>query len=572
MKFAVWVFRFFASLRLAIFLLLALALFFAVGTFLESAYGTEAAKLLAYRNPWMSLLLILLALNVAAAALDRLPWKKKHVGFVITHAGIILILAGALVTRAYGIEGQMAVQEGQTQGRIILGEPMLQVISEDASAVQTFPISPKAFAWKGRQALGPGLALLHYYPKASRVEKIETSSDGPTALHVVLESSFMKLDPWLVLDDPARSRIPLGPAELRFTREKIVPSAASGNDSFLEFQFKDSTVQLPVEPNLSKKAFLSGTPYQVTILRVLKDAVVEGNQLVDRSENWNNPAVELTLEGGGIQEKHTVFSQYPDFPTLHGMKPSQAGVRIFYHRGGPGEAKNELRFVWRTTGLPIYQVRSRAGVSEGEMHLGEEYKTGWMDFKFRVEQYYPHAAIRSEFHEEPVASQAEDHLSAVEIEIGNGPESKVLWLGQGDHEKVVVGGKSFQVVYGLRTQPIGFRLALRDFRLENYPGTQRPASFESDVTLKDDSNGMMKDLTIRMNEPLSYKGYRVFQSGYQQSGGEPEISIFTVARDPGIPLKYFGALVLIGGTLTMFYSSRFSGRPNKRIKEEAVLR
>ena len=84
-------FRFFASLKLAIFLLLTLALAFAVGTFVESAYGAEVAKLLVYDTPWLTVLLLLLALNVAASALDRLPWQKRHVGFVVTHCGILLM-------------------------------------------------------------------------------------------------------------------------------------------------------------------------------------------------------------------------------------------------------------------------------------------------------------------------------------------------------------------------------------------------------------------------------------------------------------------------------------------------
>ncbi len=571
MKFAVWVFRFFASLKLAIALLLSLAALFAAGTFIESAQSTEAAKLLIYRSPWLSLLLILLALNVAAAALDRLPWKKKHVGFVITHVGIILLLAGALVTQAYGIEGQMAIQEGQSAGRIILGEPMLQLISENHGAIQTFSLPPRAFAWRGKEKLGPGVTLLQYYPKASRREKVEAASEGSPALQVALQSSFMKMDQWLILDDPTKNRIALGPAELRFTREKMAAPTPPG-ESFLEFQFKEKTVQLAVEPNLSKKVSLKGTPYQVTIERTFKDAVVEGNQLIERSDDWNNPAVELILESKGLQEKHTVFSEYPDFPTIHGMKPSPSGARIFYHRSASGAPKNELRFIWQEGKPPLYQIRGRGGISEGEATAGKEYETGWMDFKFRVEQYHPHAAIRSEFHEEPVSSQAEDHLSAVEVEVQNAGEKKSLWLGQGDREEMSVGGKAIRVVYGLRTQPVGFWLALRDFRLENYPGTSRPASFESDVTLKDDSNGTLKDLTVSMNEPLKYRGYKVFQSGYQQPPGEPEISIFTVAKDPGIPLKYFGAVVLIGGTLTMFYSKKFSNQTSKQSKETALAK
>lgn len=563
MNFFVSVFKFFASLKLAIFLLLSLALLFATGTFIESAHGTEAAKLIVYQSFWMSFLLILLALNVAAAALDRLPWKKKHVGFVTTHVGIILLLAGALVTRAYGIEGQMAIQEGETASRIILNNGILHVFSDDSNQAHFFELTKRAFPWKGREQLDEELAALRYFPKASRQEKVEPASEGPPALHLSLESSFMKMDQWLVLDDPARDKISLGPAELEFSRERISNEKQSASEGFLEFQFKQSTIQLPIGENGGKTLPLKGTPYQITVQRILKDAVVEEGKLVDRSNAWNNPALELVLKGNGLEEKHTVFSKYPDFPTMHGMKPSAAGVRILYHR--PGEerkAKNKLHFVWQEEGLPLYQIKRGEELSEGPVRLGEDHQTGWMDFKFRVEHYYPHAEITSQFNEEPVNSQADEHLTAIEIELNHNGERKSLWLEQGDKKTVTVGGKPFQIVYGLKTQPLGFRIALGDFRVENYPGTNRPASFESDVTLKDDSNGTVRNVNIKMNQPLRYRGYKIFQSGYQQPEGEREISIFTVAKDPGIPLKYSGAVILIMGILTMFYTRRFSSQPN----------
>lgn len=596
MRLAVAVFKFFASLRLAIFLLLALALVFAVGTFIESGYGTETAKLVVYRSPWMSLLLILLALNVLAAALDRLPWQQKHVGFVTTHAGIILLLAGALVTRAYGMEGQMAVAEGETAGRILLNETMLQIFSPDKDpSLGFYSIPARAFPWRGREALRssgfdsaapPKVRLLSYYPKARREEKIKESSNGPAALQVFLESSFMKVNHWLILDDPERSRILLGPAELRFTRERFAPEKASDERGLLEFQFKHSVIKVPLpekvpltpsgwlgaarssgHPPLVQAALpLEGTPYQVTILRILKDAVVEGNQLLDQSQAWNNPACELMLEGGGLKEKHTVFSKFPDFPTVHGMKPSRAGVRIYYRRpeeGNSGGPKNELRFVWQGGDLPLYQVRKGKEISEGAVSLGQEVPTGWMDFKFRVEHSYPHATVDAIFSEASASSESEENLSAVQVELDGEGETKTFWLGQGDKKNIFLGNEPFQIAYGLRTLPLGFRIELRDFRMETYPGTNRPAGFESDVTLKDDSSGTAQDLTIRMNQPLKHRGFKVFQSGYQQPEGEPEVSIFTVAKDPGILTKYMGAIVLIGGVLTMFYSRRFSNRENR---------
>lgn len=547
-----------------------MGLVFAGGTFLESAYGTETARLLVYRTPWMGLLLILLALNVAAAAFDRLPWKRKHVGFVVTHAGILVMLAGSLMTQAYGIEGQMAIQEGEAAHRIVLSEPLLQVFSEKGP-LGFFPILPRAFPWKGQKRLhaDPNIWLVQYLPKTRREEKVESAERGSPALQVTLESSFMKVSHWLFLDDPERNHILLGPADLRFSREaaeKPKESPASGNGE-LEFQFSNASegsrsIRLPIPGDFSKPVRLKETPYSVSIQQIFRDAVVEGKTLTDRSREWKNPACELVLEGKGLKERHTVFSNFPDFPTVHGLKPSEFGVRIFYHRNEKSQAgpRNELRFVWKESSLPRYQLRKGDSISEGEGRLGEFVRTGWMDFKFRVERYFPHGRLQAAFSPVSLKEATDRDLSAVQVEVEEGGQKKSFWLGEGDREEFRLGRKHFQLMYGLRTLPVGFRLKLRDFRLESYPGTRQPASFESDVTVQDDFAGISKEATIRMNQPLKYHGFKIFQSGYQQEEGSPEVSIFTVAKDPGIPVKYGGAILLIGGILTMFYSRRFSNR------------
>ena len=104
MKWAIACFKFFASLRLAVALLVILGIVFGAGTFVESHYGTDAAQVLIYRTHWLGFLLILLAFNLLASALDRIPWKKKHTGFLTTHLGIILLLSGALISQAFGLK------------------------------------------------------------------------------------------------------------------------------------------------------------------------------------------------------------------------------------------------------------------------------------------------------------------------------------------------------------------------------------------------------------------------------------------------------------------------------------
>ena len=72
MKWAISCFKFFASLWLAVVLIVLIAVVVAAGTFVESYHGTEAAQILVYKTPWFGLLLLLLALNLFASALGRI--------------------------------------------------------------------------------------------------------------------------------------------------------------------------------------------------------------------------------------------------------------------------------------------------------------------------------------------------------------------------------------------------------------------------------------------------------------------------------------------------------------------
>lgn len=103
-----------ASMYLAVALLLALAAVLAWATFVESAYGTEAVHFAIYDSWWFALILALLGVNVLCAVLIRLPWRRHQTGFLITHAGILVLLAGCIYSAQSGIDAQMPVFEGNT--------------------------------------------------------------------------------------------------------------------------------------------------------------------------------------------------------------------------------------------------------------------------------------------------------------------------------------------------------------------------------------------------------------------------------------------------------------------------
>src|SRR3954462_15023902 len=105
-------FRFFASLKLAVMTLLTLAGVLAVATGLESMYGMRAVHVMVYGTGWFAGILTFLAINVFCAAAVRYPWKKHQTGFVITHTGILTILFGSFLTQQWGVDGNLPVQEG----------------------------------------------------------------------------------------------------------------------------------------------------------------------------------------------------------------------------------------------------------------------------------------------------------------------------------------------------------------------------------------------------------------------------------------------------------------------------
>ena len=112
----------FASLRLAVMLLVGLAAVLAAATLLESAKGREYTQWYVYKNPWFMALVGLLALNILAATVVRFPWRRGHRGFLLAHAGVLVLLAGALLSFVTGVEGQLSLEEGQSGDTLVMAD------------------------------------------------------------------------------------------------------------------------------------------------------------------------------------------------------------------------------------------------------------------------------------------------------------------------------------------------------------------------------------------------------------------------------------------------------------------
>ena len=105
------------SLKLTVALLLLVGVVLAAGTIVESTRGAEAGRAI-YYAPWFFGLQALFALNLLAALWERWPRNRWRIGFAITHTSMVVILAGALGTYAYKVEGRLPLWEGQQTSSI----------------------------------------------------------------------------------------------------------------------------------------------------------------------------------------------------------------------------------------------------------------------------------------------------------------------------------------------------------------------------------------------------------------------------------------------------------------------
>jgi ABC-type transport system involved in cytochrome c biogenesis permease subunit len=107
------IFRALASLKLTVALLVLIAVVLSMGTILESLRGPEAGRAIYYAW-WFLGLQGLFAVNVVAALWERWPRNRSRIGFVITHAAMLVILAGALMTWRFSVEGHLPLWEGES--------------------------------------------------------------------------------------------------------------------------------------------------------------------------------------------------------------------------------------------------------------------------------------------------------------------------------------------------------------------------------------------------------------------------------------------------------------------------
>ncbi|UAB82402.1 cytochrome c biogenesis protein CcsA [Marixanthomonas sp. SCSIO 43207] len=166
-------------------------------------------------------------------------------------------------------------------------------------------------------------------------------------------------------------------------------------------------------------------------------------------------------------------------------------------------------------------------------------------------------------------TQDKNLLDLIQVELKSGNEIDTLFLKGGKgvtelNDNLKINNLNVSLGFGSKIHKTDFHLRCDDFILERYPGSNSPSSYESKITVIDESSHEQHH--IYMNNVMDYSGYRFFQSSYfpDESG-----TILSVNADWwGTTVTYFGYFLLfIGMLFTLFWRGTHFWKLNNTLKK-----
>jgi uncharacterized membrane protein YqjE len=539
---------FLGSVQLAVPVLAMVAVALAWGTYLESTQNATVSKATVYGSWWFIGLMALICVSLVFAVVARYPWKRKHAGFITVHAGLILMIIAGFWSLFGRLEGHLAIEEGQASNQLETDREVLEVAEFNAgqSKVVELVSAPRS---AGALSLG-----------GVRIEVLDRWENSAEE-HYVADDSTSALRAFEISVNPTAS-------EGEWVAEEIKGGGGPSLDGMAIRVLPDGAdwaATTAAKPSASGFAFtLGATRYDVgevgsealpgwrivSVERFAKASVANGK--LQEGGGESNPAIDVTItDGKGTTERHTSFEKFPDMvmsKTLEGTASS--GARL---APTSASAISEALVLFGPASAPKVGYVSPTGegrILPSPASLPATIEAG--SHRVSILKQFTHARAATRFVKAPPAGERRPVLT---LRIGDAKEPvQVAWKA---FEAMTGTGRNLLLRYGPQMVELPFTVKLNDFRKMDYPGTEMAMSYESDVFIQEPGKADLPYL-IHMNTPYAHAPWKVYQSGFM---GE-NVSIFSVMRDPGLPLTYLGSIVLCVGIYLTFFSRSLSwGHP-----------
>ncbi len=614
-------YQFLGSIHLAITLIGATALFVIAGTLLES--HTESHRYAAhftYGNPLFLALLWGFFVNILCSALRRYPFKLKHVPFLITHLGLLMILGGTLCKSYLGTQGVMGISEGSGSQQIFLADTYaIEVEKKNSPSVGYFAlqrdllgnllaaVKPLAAGTKNQDLLS--IALAEYVPHSN--EHLAKWIKGNQAF--VTGLAPMPVHTWegghsTHLPVSAKARLEKEPAEpwnfYAFRSEHVEQLARTLYLEGMQLHIVDSSTQLsllnmPLRIALDAPFSIEGKEAQAylnlayTPLSGFQDPFL----IIQIRSPWPN-ALQIPYAGGA--ESSTLFlehaanliqrtkaAQYVDTlkwsvqlkrtPAIAIIQDQHADDYLFaFDAHGrvhteAFRADNLNSLIVYDKGFGGYAVQAHIPLAAGPLDAAASRET---KEKAAANHFALECPITCQRSEEIPLKKLEDNLPKITLKLTEQREGRTYTefvaltydrFGKGLQWPALQG--QYLLRFQPRFQTIPYRIRLRDARQINYPNSNQAYSYEADLGIKDtrDAANHTTEKTISMNNVHeTWDGYRVYLANIMPAQETAVQSVQLVINHD--PAKYFltypgGCLVALGIVLLFWL------RPYSRKKE-----
>ncbi|HEG3061383.1 TPA: cytochrome c biogenesis protein CcsA [Campylobacter jejuni] len=499
------------DLRVSVVLFLLFALFCALATFIESAYGTPTAWAMVYDTFWFEYIQLLLGINLLCGMFRYKMFGLKKLPLMIFHISFLFILVGSAMTRYAGFEGILPIREHTQNSLIESSKTSLRISAikdgERYSAVNDRYIGnlPFANSFKLKLNLGDDQAVLKYKDLILNAHYTykENNNSNPLLVLMLSQKGSQGVD-------------------VKFEKGEVK------NIEGVNFAFMNDNVKAPF-------------------------VKIDENLTLSSSENLHFLSM---LDGQNLDLKI-------------GEKANAKERRLY--------EINDISFVVKAASLHAQEALEGSNRPQDES-FWLWFKSAWLEVgrtmlisTFGEPQNWKNSLL---LHFKDFALSNENKnleltgSNALKLELSYKNESKEFYIFEYNKPIMIeLAGQKFFISWALSYEQLPFDIYLRDFVLDRYPGSMSPASYASEITVKNNNENF--DYRIFMNNVLDYDGYRFYQSSYDQ---DEKGTVLSVNKDPGKIPTYIGYFLLCLGMFMNFLNPHSRFRTLARLINKDTLK